>query len=97
MSDKPDTPPKLEVVQPTEEAEEELFIEKPEPFDLEKFKSKSAPTTAGVGTLPSALPCISISQAKDFVRLHPDDELLDVRAVFLSMSRSRVRRRTRCT
>ena len=37
MSDKPT----LSVVP------EELSIEKPEPFDLEKFKSKSDPTIAG--------------------------------------------------
>jgi hypothetical protein len=49
-------------------------IAKPATFDLEKFKSKQPATVAGVETLQTALPHHSISQAKDFVRLHPNEE-----------------------
>jgi hypothetical protein len=49
-------------------------IPKPSPFNLDKFKSKRAPAAAGVETLQTALPHHSISQAKDFVRLHPNEE-----------------------
>lgn len=48
-------------------------IAKPSAFDLDKFKSKSASATAGVATLQSALPVLKIAEAKDFVRLHPDE------------------------
>ena len=49
-------------------------IAKPSGFSLDRFKSKRAATVANVGTLQGALPHHSISQAKDFVRLHPDEE-----------------------
>ena len=49
-------------------------IAKPSAFDLEKFKTKRAAATANVETLQTGLPHHSISQAKDFVRLHPDEE-----------------------
>jgi hypothetical protein len=58
-----------EQVDPTEL----LLIPKPSKFDLNKFKSKRAPAAAGVETLQTALPHHSIAQAKDFVRLHPDE------------------------
>src|SRR5262249_5418770 len=48
-------------------------IPKPEGFSLDKFTSKSASTVANVETLQTALPHYTISQAKDFVRLHPDE------------------------
>src|SRR5262249_15728252 len=51
----------------------EAAIAKPKGFSLDKFKSKRA-TAANVETLLGALPHHSISQAKDFVRLHPDEE-----------------------
>jgi hypothetical protein len=54
--------------------EETVPITKPSAFDLEKFKSKRAAAVANVETLQTGLPHHSISQAKDFVRLHPDDE-----------------------
>jgi hypothetical protein len=41
---------------------------------LDKFKSKHAAALANVETLQTALPHHSISQAKDFVRLHPDED-----------------------
>ena len=40
---------------------------------LDKFKSKRGAAMAGVETLQTALPVHRISDAKDFVRLHPDD------------------------
>jgi hypothetical protein len=43
-------------------------------FSLDKFKSKHAATVANVETLQSGLPHHKISQAKDYVRLHPDVE-----------------------
>jgi hypothetical protein len=49
-------------------------IPKPDPFDLNKFKSKRAAAAANVETLLTGLPHHSISQAKDFVRLHHDEE-----------------------
>src|SRR2546428_8813141 len=45
----------------------------PEGFDLNKFKSTRAVVAANVETLLTALPIHSIAQAKDFVRLHPNE------------------------
>jgi hypothetical protein len=53
---------------------EPISIPKPEGSDgLDKFKSKRPATIAGVETLLTGLPHHSISEAKDFVRLHPDE------------------------
>jgi hypothetical protein len=60
--------PKLVEVPPAE------AIAKPEGFSLDKFKSKRAAAIANVETLQTGLPHHSISQAKDFVRLHPNEE-----------------------
>jgi hypothetical protein len=49
-------------------------IAKPSGFSLDKFKSKRAATIAGVETLLTALPHHSLAHAKDFVRLHSDEE-----------------------
>jgi hypothetical protein len=54
--------------------DEALSVPKPDTFSLNKFKSKRAAAIANVETLLTALPHHSISQAKDFVRLHPDEE-----------------------
>jgi hypothetical protein len=51
-----------------------VTISKPNGFDLTKFKSKHADAIANVDTLLTGLPVMTISQAKDFVRLHPDEE-----------------------
>ena len=51
-----------------------VAIAKPGAFDLNKFKSKRADAIANVDTLQTGLPVNSVSQAKDFVRLHPDEE-----------------------
>jgi hypothetical protein len=48
-------------------------IAKPPGFDLNKFKSKLAAAVASVETLQTALPVHNIAQAKDLVRLHPDE------------------------
>jgi hypothetical protein len=64
-------------VKPTlvEQVEPEVSIPKPNStFDLNKFKSKHAAAMANVETLQTALPHHPISQAKDFVRLHPNEE-----------------------
>jgi hypothetical protein len=55
---------------PTED--EAMSIAKPS-FSLDKFKSKRAAALANVETLLTALPHHNIAQAKDFVRLHPDE------------------------
>ena len=49
-------------------------IAKPTAFKLDKFKSKNAPTAASIDALQAELPIYKISAAKDFVRLHPDEE-----------------------
>jgi hypothetical protein len=49
-------------------------VAKPSGFDLNKFKSKHADAIANVATLQTGLPVSSMSQAKDFVRLHPDED-----------------------
>ena len=59
---------------PAEEKAEVVPIAKPSTFSLEKFKSKRAATVANVETLQTGLPHHNIAQAKDFVRLHPDEE-----------------------
>ena len=54
--------------------EEPLSIAKPAGFSLDKFKSKRSAAMADVETLLTALPIHRISEAKDFVRLHPDED-----------------------
>jgi hypothetical protein len=51
-----------------------VTIPKPSGFSLEKFKSKHPAAVAGVETLSTGLPHHKIAAAKDFVRLHPDEE-----------------------
>jgi hypothetical protein len=48
-------------------------IAKPGAFDLNKFRSKRADAIANVDTLQTGLPVGKMSEAKDFVRLHPDE------------------------
>ena len=55
-------------------APEPVPIAKPAAFDLTKFASKRGAAIAGVETLQTALPVHRISDANDFVRLHPDDD-----------------------
>jgi hypothetical protein len=63
---------KLHVI--AEPKAEEVSIPKPKGFNLDKFKSKRSAAIASVQTLQTALPHHSIAQAKDFVRLHPDED-----------------------
>jgi hypothetical protein len=49
-------------------------IPKPKKFSLEKFTSKRAAAIAGVETQVTGLPHFKISQAKDYVRMHPNEE-----------------------
>jgi hypothetical protein len=51
-----------------------LTIAKPNGFDLNKFRSKRPDAIANVATLQTGLPVHTISQAKDFVRLHPVED-----------------------
>ena len=70
MADEPKTP-QLKVV-----TGEEVVtpIAKPAAFNADKFKSTATPTMANVEMLLTALPHYTISQARDFVRLHPDEK-----------------------
>jgi hypothetical protein len=52
----------------------DTVVAKPSGFDLNKFKSKRADAIANVATLQTGLPVSNMSQAKDFVRLHPDED-----------------------
>jgi hypothetical protein len=67
-----DRKPKLVIE--TEADHNAMSIPKPEEFSLDKFKSKRAAAAASVETLQTALPHHTISEAKDFVRLHPDED-----------------------
>jgi hypothetical protein len=58
--------PNLHVVEPG--------IEKPKKFDLSKYESRKPADVSGVTTMQATLPCHSIAQAKDFVRMHPSDD-----------------------
>jgi hypothetical protein len=49
-------------------------IPKPHAFDLNKFRSKRSAAIANVETLQTALPIHKLSEAKDFVRLHPNEQ-----------------------
>ena len=49
-------------------------IAKPSAFSLDKFKSKLAAAVASVETLQTGLPHHKLALAKDFVRLHPDED-----------------------
>jgi hypothetical protein len=52
-----------------------IAISKPEDkFSIDKFKSKKAAALANVETLPTELKIHSIADAKDFVRLHPNED-----------------------
>ena len=66
---------KVRLVKNEPATEAPLTIEKPTGGSgLDKFKSKRTPTIGGVENLQSALPHHNIAAARDFVRLHPDEE-----------------------
>jgi hypothetical protein len=54
--------------------EEVAPIAKPSAFSLDKFKTKRTAAIANVETLLAGLPLCKFAEAKDFVRLHPDEE-----------------------
>ena len=72
-------------------------ITKPGAFNLNKFKSKRAAAMANVETLLTALPHHNIAEAKDFVRLHPDeDDYWSAELCFVNVP-IKGRSTTRCT
>jgi hypothetical protein len=58
----------------TENEENVVALKIAKPSSLERFKSKRAPSIAGVETLLTALPILRIAEARDFVRIHPSEE-----------------------
>ena len=66
--------PQVKVVPDSTTTDAPQSIAKPEGFDLNKFKSTRAAAMANVETLVTALPIHTIAQAKDFVRLHPNED-----------------------
>lgn len=67
------TPP--ETVKAASSGDPPIPIVKPaEEFDINRFKSKRARQGGGVETLQAALPHHKIAEARDFVRLHPDED-----------------------
>jgi hypothetical protein len=61
-----------------------LKIVKPGEY-LEKFRSKRSPAIAGVETLLTALQILRISEANDFVRLHPSEDYWSPELCFVSV------------
>jgi hypothetical protein len=73
MSEKQPTQAKL--VESMPQATEAVTpIAKPAGFSLDKFKSKRANALANVGTELAGLKHYRLADAKDFVRLHPNEE-----------------------
>jgi hypothetical protein len=66
--------PNLHAVESVNNNVEPVTIAKPSGSRLDKFRSKRVGTVANIGTLQGALPHYPISQARDFTRLHPDEE-----------------------
>jgi hypothetical protein len=62
-----------------------LSIIKPSGFDLNEFRSTLPDTVGGVETFQTGLPVHSISQAKDFVRLHPNEDYWSPELCFVSV------------
>jgi len=74
MSDKPTRPTPVEVPAPeTPPPETPVTIAKPAKFSLDKFKSNQVATLTGVETRFPMLPHYKIGDAKDLVRLHPNE------------------------
>jgi hypothetical protein len=75
VTPKPQLAPEPEADLEREDTVKPISIAKPASgFDLNKFKAKRDPTLAGVATLLTALPVSKLSDARDFVRLHPDED-----------------------
>ena len=60
-------------------------IPKPSAFSLDKFKSKRPTAPTGVSTLLGALPHYPLAEAKDFVRLHPDETYWSAELCFVAV------------
>ena len=70
-----DIPPFLDRGEGAAEQDEPISIAKPTSgFDLNRFKAKRDPSLAGVATLLTSLPVHKLADARDFIRLHPDEE-----------------------
>jgi hypothetical protein len=70
-------------------------ITKPEPFDLNRFRSTRPSSIAGVETLLTGLTHSRISEARDFVRLHPNEECYwSIELCFVSVPIKGVKRDT---
>jgi hypothetical protein len=69
----PDDAKKPEIKLVETAPETAIQVPKPGEFDLSKFKSTQDASIGNVETLFTALPHYTISQAKDFVRLHEDE------------------------
>jgi hypothetical protein len=82
----PMTNPTLRDVNADSNAEPEVTsIKKPEDKpSLDKFKSKKEPA-AKVATLPTELPILKIADAKDYVRIHPDEEYTSPELCFVNV------------
>jgi hypothetical protein len=65
--------PTIVTLTPTESDDAPMSIPKPSTSTLDMFKSTRDPSIAGVETLLTALLHHKISEAKDWVRLHPDE------------------------
>jgi hypothetical protein len=66
--------PTLRAVETDGKPTDDNAIPKPPGFDLERYRSKRAKTIDGVATLRGMLPVYKLAAAKDFVRLHPDED-----------------------
>jgi hypothetical protein len=66
--------PQNKAPQATPEEVPSTPIPKPSPNPLERFKSRGPATIGGVETLLAALPHHKLSEARDFVRLHPNEQ-----------------------
>jgi hypothetical protein len=72
------TPPPIDN-EPQVKAEAEAVATTPIPkpaaaADMDRFKSKRGQKGSSVNTLPTPLPHHKIANAKDYVRLHPDED-----------------------
>jgi hypothetical protein len=66
--------PAIVPLTPRESDDAPMSIPKPSKSTLDMFKSTRDPSIAGVETLLTALPHHKLKDAKDWVRLHPDEE-----------------------
>ena len=68
-------------------------IKKPGSFSLDKFKSKRPTSQSGVSTLLGVLPHHPLADAKDFVRLRPDEAYRSDELCFVHVPTRQERRR----